>query len=335
MSTCRTCCVSDILIVEDVDAFPSFYPTTPFSVVVNCPPGYVCQPGEFPKVVIIDPATVPPLIVPREGGTASIQSCSGPLSATVPFGASDVQIRGIMQGLWQQYAQAQASCNATTGRVQVPKSKANRFDVWNAEQCFDAYCADHTVGGHSCVAARTYGQTIFDPDPATIQAIQDSMNGLALAQATSQAQAIAGPVCGVCNSPIHAFATCPGDPGKLASFDIAGGTYCAAAGTAQYVVDSQAQGAAFNAVQGQLAALGCLCTGSVDLTTRLLSTTCPLTFTLTTLVGNLIPPPNVMAVNGANFDIDAAYHASTGDHLHGPIRITPNFVAPSFIIIFP
>lgn len=137
---------------------------------------------------------------------------------------------------------------------------------------------------------------------------------------------------GACNAAWSGTGFCPGDPTKTVSASAAANTYCAA------TIDqanSLAQCAVFNQIQAGLAALGCACYMTVDQPNRLISTTCNMCLQLSGPSG-LIPPPNLMCINQANFDPDAWYFALTANHLHGIIIFTPTtFTAPSFRFVYP
>ncbi len=112
MSECNNpCCATDVFVPNDFDYGTLDYATQGFSFVVNCPPGYYCQPGLFPRTVTIPKEDIPPVIVPDEGGPVYLQGCSSMITRTIPPNATAAQVNAIVLSMQQEWAQQQATCD--------------------------------------------------------------------------------------------------------------------------------------------------------------------------------------------------------------------------------
>lgn len=271
--SCQTCgivldCPSDGN-PEDITIMTGAYATNPFLVTVDCPAGYYCVPGIFP--IVINPGTPPPITF--GDGIIFLQSCSGPVIRRITPGMGPLDIQALITQAQQEWARRQALCIVFQGGgggnpnipppTRIPSTPAGgRVDVNNTEQCFTAYCPDLT-NATRCTAANTVGVTLFNPTPEQIAQTQAEVNQLALSGAQTAAQKALA--CGICNSALHYFAACPGDPSKVADVDIPAAKYCVATGTpnGQDIVDAKANVDANNQASSILTGQGCACTITV------------------------------------------------------------------------
>lgn len=109
---CQPCCAFDVLVPSDLDYGSSVYATQALSFVIDCPPGYVCQPGQFPVTITIPPEQIPPVRIVPGVTTLVLQGCKSAIVATIPPGSNQTQTAAIISSMQQQWAQQQAECNA-------------------------------------------------------------------------------------------------------------------------------------------------------------------------------------------------------------------------------
>lgn len=146
---------------------------------------------------------------------------------------------------------------------------------------------------------------------------------------------------GSCNVEVHGFASCPGDPGKVASITIPQGTYCE---DTQQAADDRASRELFNQLQSALRALGCAC--YVTLTTStyhsnqcppgletcpdlLMFSTCPVTITTSS---GTIPVFNIPAGGTVSLAQTMDVSLAKCPRLLGRVTFTPfTFTAPSWV----
>jgi hypothetical protein len=145
----------------------------------------------------------------------------------------------------------------------------NKVAIGNGRQCYIASCPPgDPFSTEQCIEAGTFGDCLFAPSPAALQARQAFWDAYALNIATQNANAIlAGHGCLVCNAERTASATCPGNPGIQVSGTIPAGKYCVPAGGSQAVQDALASQDLFNQLNAGLKALGCACTVTTSLST--------------------------------------------------------------------
>lgn len=117
--SCRGC--TEAIECPENDLAPSegFFATQPFSVVQNCPQGYVCAPGEFPTIVTFPPRVIPPVTL-NPGGSMCIQTCLQLACLVVPDGSNDAVKQAFANQLFNTWATDQSFCNAIVGKHKKP-----------------------------------------------------------------------------------------------------------------------------------------------------------------------------------------------------------------------
>lgn len=236
-----------------------------FTFILDCPPGYRC--AFRPPPIIIPPHTLPPII--PQNGILRLNCCQSPLTATIPPGATQAQIAGIVSNLFYQCALQQAQCNIIAGGpgigpppVRVIGPTRAPVTVYNTQQCFTAFCSVLPTGSVTiCTPPGTFNLVAASGTPADIAVAQAEVNNWAFLDAENQAVQQAQASCSVCNSFLHGVSSCPGNPGLTCSINIPANKYCAPMGTPQAQVDAQASADLTNQLQACLASLGCSCSG--------------------------------------------------------------------------
>lgn len=171
---------------------------------------------------------------------------------------------------------SQAAADAMAVRIACSRGNACRVSVGNTRQCYTATCPPgDSFTSTRCVEAGTYGECLFCPTDADLQAAQQFYDQTALDQATAEANAdLAAHGCLVCNPQLHDFGACPGDPSKVVSITIPAGRFCTPVGTNPKTAEYQAQAALINAIAAGLQALGCGCLVTVNYATFDFTATC-------------------------------------------------------------
>lgn len=101
----------EIYTLEDRLAFNG----TPLSFVVQCPTGYYCAPGTFPKTFTYPPGTFTIPLPPINTGfpiIVQLQGCSSNVSIVLPATATQAQVDAAGQQVINQVAAQQAQCDA-------------------------------------------------------------------------------------------------------------------------------------------------------------------------------------------------------------------------------
>lgn len=131
----------------DVEAYSiqstGFYNADAVSVLVNCPEGYACPPGTFPKVFTYPTGTfVIPDPRPCNGFpiVLEIVGCSSTVVRTLPCGSTQVQIQALVDHMIALAAQQQGDCDALK---QFPQNPAPPF--LNEVQYVSVTCAGDDV----------------------------------------------------------------------------------------------------------------------------------------------------------------------------------------------
>lgn len=275
--SCRGCNI--ILDCEGLDGNPTsdvspsrggFFPTQDYTFVLDCPKGYTCFPGYYPRVIDIPGTTIPPVTV--DGNQMCLQGCLSLICENILPGTTQADLNALANFLFGEWALQQATCvNRRTGPAPgVPPPKPlggggiifpKKLDVGNTEQSFTAHCNPESSGSPRTftVSAGVYTVTLWNPTPDQISAVQAQMNATALQDAQNSAQKLLA--CGTCNAALHVFSDCAGSPGHAVAVDIPAGTYCFPVGSPQAQADAAANVAAVNMLNALLVAAGCVCPG--------------------------------------------------------------------------
>lgn len=90
---------------------------TAISILAECPTGYYCAPGTFPRVFTYPPGTFTVPIPPTDTGfpiVIGIRGCESNLNTTLPAGSTRAQVVDAANVLISQAAAQQARCDAIT-----------------------------------------------------------------------------------------------------------------------------------------------------------------------------------------------------------------------------
>lgn len=271
------------------------------------------------------------------------QSCSIPCSGGAP--ATVVIPAGYVA------APNKAIANSIAHSIACQRAAQGVVPISNSEQCFTARCPNNDpFSVQRCTPAGTYGECLIFPTAAQIAAAQQFFDDFALAAATADAnQALQSHVCQTCNAEVSGFASCPGDPTKIANATVPKGKYCLPPGGSQDQVDAQASQDLYNQTQAGLKALGCACFGAVDPVTQIPSFTCDTFIQVLNGSGSAFPAPlngspggsGIFHVTPGNFDWQLLWRQSFGcpdqnPCFHGIVRILGiSYTAPEIRLFFP
>ncbi len=89
--------------------------TTPLSFIVNCPAGFVCAPGTFPRVITYPVGTFALPAQPPTPGfdvVISMQGCQNTVTLFLPPDATAAEILAAQEMAILDVAQQQAECDA-------------------------------------------------------------------------------------------------------------------------------------------------------------------------------------------------------------------------------
>lgn len=322
------------------DLAPSrgFFATQDYSFLLDCPAGYFCFPGYWPRVITVTKDKIPGVTI-TDGGEMCLLSCGGMVCKGIPIGATPAEVQAIANSLFASYAAATAACiNTGTGPAPgVPPPTripaGSRVDVTNDEQCFTAHCVPDSAGPPvtECVEPGQYSTTLYDASPAQIAATKAQFNASALQEATASAQGLL--LCGVCSDQQAGTAFCPGNPGLNSHAVIPAGKYCDPPHSDPFNVNAKAQADLINQLAALQAGLGCLCTVGLTLATKTILSNCNACWNIVNPdTGHPIPVPNSMCSLGANFNPCALYYSLTAS-CPGKMQFIPsNYTGPSFMI---
>ena len=104
----------DLAIYNLQDAL--YFNGTPLSVLAQCPTGYYCPPGLFPRVFTYPPGTFTVYVPPDTGFpiVLTCQGCESALNTVLPSGSSQAAIQAASDVLISEAAAQQARCDAIT-----------------------------------------------------------------------------------------------------------------------------------------------------------------------------------------------------------------------------
>lgn len=347
--SCRGCaanidCGELSVITPDFAPSQGFYATQGYTFVLDCPPGYLCFKGYWPRPITIPPPIIPPVVI-GDGGNMFLLGCRSMLSVQIPVGATRAQIQALANELQRQWALQQANCDNinTSPAPGIPpptpipgggggRIPGTRVTVTNDEQCYTAHCVPESAGAPytDCVEPGYYEQTLFNATPEQVAFLQAKFNADALALATSTAQSHL--LCGTCSQEQSGSIFCPGDPSKTSHLVIPQGAHCLAAGTPQINADALALADLTNGLATMQAGLGCPCIVD-NVATFSFRTNCNLCYNIVnpqTL--HPIPEPNSVCFNGP-IDFCAWYWGQTAS-CPGPCKFNPSsYIGPSFYIM--
>lgn len=306
------------------DLAPStgFFATQGYSFLLDCPPGYVCFPGFWPRVIDIPAKDIPPVY--PDGSFFSIYGCQGMVTAPIPIGISAAETQLIVNNLFQTWALRQAQCaNKKSPAPGIPAPTLitgnKQIDVYSTQQTYTAHCNPESSGDPKTVVvpAGYMGATLWNPTPAQIAAAQAQFDAAALGFATKQATSQL--TCGVCNAFLHTFQACAGDPGKVAVVDIPAGKYCEPSSTGiQQRVDALASIDAVTQLNAALIGMGCACPGpTIDGALSVFNVcVCLYTWSYGSFFQNV-------AIGPGGFNANTQHLNDWGSPLHGYTTLTP------------
>lgn len=118
--SCNGC--TAVIQCDNTDLAPSvgYEATQPYSILVTCPAGYYCAPGTFPKIIVIDPGTIPTVTI-GQGSQVCIQGCLSLICMDLPANASAAKKQQVANALFLEFAQQQAICNAKVNLPVIPQ----------------------------------------------------------------------------------------------------------------------------------------------------------------------------------------------------------------------
>ncbi len=105
------------------DLAPSvgFFALQPYSVEVECPPGYYCFPGEFPVIMTFEPTDIPSVtIIPGGDSRMCLMGCLSMICRTVPADSTTDEEQAIANEVFTDWVAQQAFCNSTRNRQKKP-----------------------------------------------------------------------------------------------------------------------------------------------------------------------------------------------------------------------
>jgi len=322
-------------ITPDLAPSRGFFATQGYTFILDCPPGYSCFPGYWPRVIDIPKDTIPEVIV-TDGGNFSIYGCQGMVTVPIPIGISQAQTQLLVNNLFETWAFQQAQCkNKTSPGPGIPAPTLitgnTRTDVNSTEQCYTAHCNPESSGSPKsfCTPPGYMGATLFNATPDQIAAAQAQFNAAALDFATKSATTQL--TCGVCNAFLHTFQACAGDPSKVAVVDIPAGKYCEPAATGiQERVDALASIDAVTQLNAALIGMGCVCPGPTIDGALTVYNVCVCQYRWS--IGNAY----TTLVNIGAFNANNQWQIITGNVLHGATTLSPqNCPGPVIKLYFP
>jgi hypothetical protein len=314
------------------------YPTNPFVFTFDCPAGYYCVPGTFPRTITIPPGDVPPVIINPDDGLISLKCCDSTIFRRLSPGMTPAMVAAAIASIENECAQLIAQCVVFHGGgdgnpsfpppTRIPTGQGGRVDVCNDEQCYTAVCPGGSPSVTKCVNPQTICTTLFNATPQQIHDTQAMVDNQAQTTAQANAQAALGPLCGICNSEVSGFRPCGENPAIIVHATVAAATYCVAQGTVdgQQKVDALASTDLNNQLFTKLGATGCTCTG-FHVTAGLVYSAC-----CATAAWNKNSPFLITICPGSPFDPVAQFIAYNGAQPPGwhlgesIIYSTPNLV---------
>lgn len=139
------CCGGDNVFFYNISA-NSVFENQETGFLFDCPAGFNCQPGEFPKFVRVPKGSVT-FYLPFNlngpfptGFPVSLPCIGGTITATIPAGATKAQIIAIANAMVAQCAKQQA---AAAAKPQSPKKK----QFYNGQQCLNVCEAPNELTG--------------------------------------------------------------------------------------------------------------------------------------------------------------------------------------------
>lgn len=171
MSECQPCQTIDCTVPDDLDTYSLqswinfLSPTLGF--IVQCPVGYQCAPGLFPRTVTYPPGrfviVYPPN--PPDGYVLRLQGCQSEVTRTVPAGATQEIIDALLLQIITEVGQQQAECDSI---VNPPAPNPADFFL-NSEVYFS----------HACPEGEELSYTANLPSWITLDTVNSRLVGMA------------------------------------------------------------------------------------------------------------------------------------------------------------
>jgi len=157
-TTCetRTCNVQpDIEIYSLQDAL--YFNGTPLTVIVQCPPGYICPDGSTPYTFTYPPGSFyfpkPPTGGGGCGDPLQVQGCESLISRDIPCGSSSSYVDKVVDGMLQEMAEQSARCCVLGSIAILPLTFNDNVSNW--------VCAGSEF--EAVISARTYFFRVPNP----------------------------------------------------------------------------------------------------------------------------------------------------------------------------
>lgn len=137
--TTRTCAV---VFPPDVETYSLqdsiFFNATALSFLVTCPPGRVCPPGTYPKVITYPPGTFimpDPNVTPGFPIYLAMTGCQSVVSRYLDADATAAEISAAAQEIIYEVAQQQAQCDAVADDPEPPAPNFRNQQVFALVDC--------------------------------------------------------------------------------------------------------------------------------------------------------------------------------------------------------
>lgn len=137
--TTRTCAV---VFPPDVETYSLqdsiFFNATALSFLVTCPPGRVCPPGTYPRVITYPPGTFimpDPNVTPGFPIYLAMTGCQSVVSRYLDADATAAEISAAAQEIIYEVAQQQAQCDAVADDPEPPAPNFRNQQVFALVDC--------------------------------------------------------------------------------------------------------------------------------------------------------------------------------------------------------
>ncbi len=141
------CATKECAVVNDLTTYnlqdALLFNGVPLSRIMECPEGYYCAPGTFPRTVTYPPGTFYMPTPPTNTGFGVVlryQGCESLITRSLPEGATSTQVSSASQEIFDEAADQQARCDAREGLTRLPATiTLSAIDTYT---CEDAVFSD-------------------------------------------------------------------------------------------------------------------------------------------------------------------------------------------------